>query len=71
MNNTKLQKQVDALNNLYPPSYIQRMFVHRLDDKLFAEIGKLAIPTKKLSEVEPHEIVWTGYEAVRGYSVSE
>ena len=67
----ELKKRTASINNDLSPTEITRIFVHRLDDEMFFEVGRLALTTKQLKTIEPHIVVWTGYEALRGFSGTE
>ena len=48
---------VDTIRAIYPPSKLQEMFVKRLDDNLFAQVGELAH-----SNLPKPQSVWLGFE---------
>ncbi len=53
----------------YSPQDIMNIFVFRLDDKAFYQIGALVLTDAEKRACEPHEIVWAGYEATKHFDM--
>jgi hypothetical protein len=63
---SELQHQIKAVRKMYPPDELKHLFINRLDEEMFFDLGRLAYPAKELNRDNSAWFVWTGYELAKG-----
>ncbi len=58
--------EIQQIRKTHTVAELQKMFVNRTNDELFAEVGVENMTTGELKRSEAHHCIWRGYERLVG-----